>query len=168
MENTKIAIKLDITDKIIEALAGLLLFVMWFWIAYYYPDLPSRIPTHFNFAGEANGFGDKIDIFILPVSATLVYLVTTILNKFPHKFNYPVALTEENKEKIYYLGTKMLRMLKFLTVLTMSVVAIANVNIAKNKEGAFPNIVLLILIGSIFISVAYFIAKMFMVSNKNS
>ena len=130
--------------------------------------LPEKIPTHFNLAGEADGFGHKNDLFILAVSATIIYILLSILKRFPHVFNYPVEVTEHNAPQLYYLGNQMLRFLKFLTILAMCVVEVSNVNIAKNNESSLPNAIIFGVIGLILISTGYFIIKMFRISNKNS
>jgi uncharacterized membrane protein len=168
MSRPKIILKLSVFDKSIEILTGFLLFFMWAWLLYHYSMLPEKIPTHFNFAGEADGFGNKKDLFILAISATILYILLSILNRFPHIFNYPVEVTEHNAPKLYQLGNQMLRSLKFLTILAMCLVQIFNVNIAKNNEGSLPNVIIFGVIGLILISTGYFIIKMFRISNKNS
>ena len=35
--------------------------------AWYYPELPDRIPTHWNIRGEVDGYGGKRTLFLLPV-----------------------------------------------------------------------------------------------------
>lgn len=48
---------------------------------YLYPGLPEIIPTHFNIKGEADGYGSKGTIFLLPsimgVVGFMVYLLLT-------------------------------------------------------------------------------------------
>lgn len=168
MSNPKINLEIKPLDKTIEILTGFLLFFMWVWLLYHYSNLPERIPTHFNFNGQADGFGHKNNLFILAILATIIYIVLSVLKKIPHLLNYPVTVTEENAFKLYYLSNQMLRYLKFLTILVMCMVEIFNINIAKNNVSILPNILISGIISLIFISTIYFIIKMFMISKKNS
>ena len=61
-----------------------------------YFELPEIIPTHYNEAGEADSYGDKLNILALPIISTLLFIGLTILNKRPHLFNYPSEITKEN------------------------------------------------------------------------
>ena len=65
---------------LIDSLSLVALLVGW-WIALSsYPRLPARIPVHFNLAGEADGWGGRAMIFLLPVlQAGLAVLFQYIL-----------------------------------------------------------------------------------------
>jgi len=89
MNRPKRSFELKPLDKTIEILTGFLLFFMWVWLLFHY----EKIPTHFNFAGTA--FGNKNDLFILAVSATIIYILLSILKRLAHLLNYPVAVTEK-------------------------------------------------------------------------
>ena len=80
--------------------------------------MPETIPTHFNFKGEADGYGSKSDLWILPGIAILIYSLFSILNRFPHIHNYMVNITEENAMKNYRFSSRMLRFV-LLSVLVL-------------------------------------------------
>ena len=44
-----------------------------------YPDLPSRIPLHWNYWGEVNRYGGKSEIFFLPVTMIGVVILFACL-----------------------------------------------------------------------------------------
>jgi hypothetical protein len=46
--------------------------------------------------------------------------VLSILNKFPHIFNYPIKVTDENALQLYLKATRMLRVIKLIVVLLFS------------------------------------------------
>ena len=104
-------------DFILEALAILALIATWVFPVITYNSLANTIPTHFGLKGEADGWGSKSVIFLLPVINILLFTGLTILNKYPHKFNYPVKVTEENAILLYNKGTRFLRILKVSVVL---------------------------------------------------
>jgi uncharacterized membrane protein len=61
------------------------------YAAYLYPHLPNTIPTHFNFRGEADGFGDRDSIFLAPgimavTSIFVFFLLTNIKNFDPKRY----------------------------------------------------------------------------------
>jgi immunity protein, SdpI family len=41
----------------------------------FYPDLPSRIPMHWNWRGQVNRYGDKLEIFLMPAAMVVVVLL---------------------------------------------------------------------------------------------
>jgi uncharacterized membrane protein len=44
-----------------------------------YPDLPSRIPLHWNLRGEVDRYGDKLEIFLMPAFMVVVVLLFAAL-----------------------------------------------------------------------------------------
>ena len=90
-ERPKLKLELTKIDKAVEIMAWLLICADWALVINTYKSLPNIIPTHYNGAGLADGFGDKSMIFTLPLVATVLFVGLTILNRFPHIFNYPSA-----------------------------------------------------------------------------
>jgi uncharacterized membrane protein len=105
------------TDLVFDRLGWLLIAATWIFAFYHYPSLPEIIPTHYNFTGEANAFGNKIFIFTLPLIASIVYTAMTVMTKYPRTFNYPVKITPENALRQYTLAAKMIRYLKLIIVI---------------------------------------------------
>jgi hypothetical protein len=60
---------------LIDSLAIVVLIVGW-WIALgSYPRLPETIPVHFGLSGEADGWGRRWMIFLLPIISTAVFTI---------------------------------------------------------------------------------------------
>jgi len=110
----KISPGLTTWDRWLEILSIIFLIILLVLPAYFYSKLPESIPKHFNSAGEPDAFGDKITIWIVPVTGLILFIVLTILNRFPHTFNYLVRVTENNANVQYTLATRMVRVIKFL------------------------------------------------------
>jgi uncharacterized membrane protein len=57
---------------------------MW---AYFYGEMPERIPIHFNFEGKADGFGNKDGVFtyLFPGLMAITYLVTFFIYRIDPK-----------------------------------------------------------------------------------
>ncbi len=101
--------------KSLEAIGlGALALLAWItWSALNGPQrLPDRIPTHFDVAGNPNGWGSPAMLLLLPVVAVALYLTMTVVARFPSSFNYPVRVTPENRLRLQDLTLSMIAWLK--------------------------------------------------------
>lgn len=127
----KIKVGLTTTDKALEFVGWLSIVAVWGLTITTYTNLPDTIPTHFNAAGQADGFGGKATIFILPLIATILFVGMTVLNNFPHLFNYTNKITQENAVGQYTNATRLIRYLKLIVVFIFGLIdfeTIQNVN----------------------------------------
>lgn len=148
-------------DIILELIGYLSLFTLWYLVTINYYKLPETIPVHYNAAGNADNFGGKETILALPIIATILFIGMTILNRFPHIFNYPVRITEENAFRQYENASCMIRYLKFIVVVIFGVITFKAIpNSAGTSDGLgewfFP-----LTLGFIFIPVIYYVAQAF-------
>ncbi|NIM05709.1 MAG: DUF1648 domain-containing protein [Armatimonadetes bacterium] len=98
----------------IAAIAGVLLVLAI--TAIYWQALPDRVPAHFGLAGEPNRWAGKSQALLLPILASVMYVGMTILCRYPHIYNYPVPLTEENAERQYRIGRMLISSMRAETV----------------------------------------------------
>lgn len=77
--------------------------------------IPGTVPTHFNAAGIAYSYGGKEILWIEVIAATVILLLLSLIEKVPSIWNFPVAVTEENKERLYKIALVMLGAIKILT-----------------------------------------------------
>ena len=153
-------LKLSGLDVAMELFGWLILIGLWVLVFINFQGLPETIPIHFNAAGKADGFGNKWNMLTLPIVASVLYIGMTILNKYPHVFNYPTeVLTEENALKNYTMATRLLRVLKLVLVIIFSLIVFRTIqNINGTAEGLGVWFLPLTL-GMIFIPMAYYIIK---------
>lgn len=106
----KIDIRPTLRDRKIILIGWLLIIFNVILVFAFYFQLPEKIPTHFNLRGEANGFGNKSTLWILPIISALVYFfMSSVATKMkPWKFNYPTRVTEKNAPKLYALSIQMM------------------------------------------------------------
>ncbi len=66
-------------------------------------------------------------IILLFALACVLYIGLSILERYPHKFNYPVKVTPANKTLLHQLGINTVRYIKLTLILffTLYIVAIA-------------------------------------------
>ena len=75
-------------------------------------SLPEVIPRHFGVDGQPDAYGGKSSILLLPIVGIAVYIVLTILDRFPHAFSYIWKITSENAYRQYQLARTMLAAMK--------------------------------------------------------
>ncbi len=90
------------TVRELIALAGLVFSAAV--VADFYSRLPERIPTHFNEAGVANGFGARSTLWLLVGIALLLYLTLSAINFVPRIVNVRRPLAPE-REKVVLAET---------------------------------------------------------------
>jgi uncharacterized membrane protein len=107
---------LDITyspqDVALEAAALGSLLLNTGMVALFWSGLPARVPTHFDWSGRADAWGNKSTLLILPGVSLVLYLMLTIVNRYPHTFNYPWPITAQNAAEQYRLARSLLAWLK--------------------------------------------------------
>jgi uncharacterized membrane protein len=101
--------------KTLETIAlGALAFLFWitYQALYGSEPLPDRIPTHFNLAGQPDGWGSPSSLMLLPIVAASLYLLITLGGLFPPRFKAPIRETPENRAQLVALTHQMLAWFK--------------------------------------------------------
>lgn len=84
-----------------------------------------------------------------------LYILLTVVSKFPHTFNFPWAITEENAERQYQIGRAMIGSLKTELVWLFTYIEFGVIQVALGKiKGLgmlFLPITLIIVFGTILI-----------------
>lgn len=104
---------------LIDAVAIIMLILGW-WVALgSYPRLPETIPVHFGFKGQADGWGGRWMIFLLPVIATLIFTLDIWI------FTRPGAISRTPAEMMLALHLLIMEITVLFAYLTwrMSLVA---------------------------------------------
>lgn len=153
-------IELTLTDKLIEIFGWLILISLWKMTLLRFSNFPDTIPIPYNFAGQPDNSGNKATIFILPILSTLLFVGMTILNKFPHIFNYPKKITHQNAETQYTIVTRLIRYLKFIIVFSFSIFFVTS-QTANDKISGLEIWFLSLFVGLIYIPMIYAIVKLF-------
>ena len=160
-ERPRIKLELNTVDKAFEIIGWLLIISVWGFTVKNYANLPETIPTHYNGAGQADGFGGKATILTLPLIATVLFVGLTILNKFPHIFNYPINITQDNALRQYTNATRMIRYLKLIIVVIFGLIAFKTIQNANEQADGLGIWFLPMTLGLIFIPLIYFVVKSF-------
>lgn len=130
MKRPKIELDKTPVDWILEIMTTVLALCLIGLPLYYFNVLPEKIPSHFNFQGEPDAYSSKGSIWFMPVLGFGCYVLLALLNRFPHWFNYPVQITEQNAKKQYQIMTLMMRILNLIVVLTFTHITYQTISVA--------------------------------------
>ncbi|MBL7767102.1 MAG: DUF1648 domain-containing protein [Chitinophagaceae bacterium] len=158
-ERPKIKLEQSTLDKMLEMLGWTSILAIWVLVITSYQNLPDIIPIHYNSAGQANDFGGKGHILTLPIVATFLFIGLSILNKFPHVFNYPTNITEDNALKQYTKATRLLRYLKFIIVLIFGLITMKTISNVYEQTNGLGTWFLALTIGLVIIPLTYYVIK---------
>ena len=117
----KIQINLTVFDNVLEIGAVIMLIIIWICTAFNYFLSPDTVAIHFDLSGKPNGYGSKVIILFLPIIPTVIYFVLTLLNKYPHIYNYMTKITTKNAKRQYSIASGIIRILKLSVVLIFTI-----------------------------------------------
>lgn len=100
------------------------------------PDIPDSIAVHFDASGEADGFGSKYLLWVMPGAALLMYVLLTVLQRFPHTYNYAWPITAANARVQYMLAMGLLSWMRLHTTLIMAYTGWVMADAADGTSGS--------------------------------
>jgi uncharacterized membrane protein len=149
--------------KTLETIAlGALAFLFWITHqALYGPDpLPDRIPTHFNLAGQPDGWGSHSTLFLLPVVASALYLLITLGGLLPASFKAPIRVMAENRARLEALSHQMLAWFKVDLVCLFTWIQWSILDGARNGNSKLSPAILPVFLVAIFGALGWHIVAM--------
>jgi len=127
--------------KTLEAI-GLIALVVLVWLTYQAlagpTRLPDRIPTHFDAAGNPNGWGSPAMLMLLPIVAIGLHLGITVVSRIPSAFHYPVRVTRVSLPRIQCLTLEMITCIKAELACLFATLQWWMIQAARNNEGQLP------------------------------
>ncbi|HHY78196.1 MAG TPA: SdpI family protein [Clostridiales bacterium] len=123
----------------------ILIIILSFAISiYFYPMMPDRVPTHWNFRGEIDGYSGKFSgTFMMPIMSLIMYglfLVLPVLD--PKKNNY-------ERFKSTYVFFRYLFHIFFLGMQTMIILAALGYKVDISRWVMFSISLLFMLMGNV-------------------
>ena len=136
-----------------------------------FADLPDKIPSHYNFAGNADAWSTKTFIFFMPVLGLLIWLILHYLVSNPRIDKYihvPSLYGQPNKAQIenaklliYFIKFEMMALFTFLVIKDLYT-ALG----MPFKLGVWETIIILSVIG---VTIIIFMARNYMLDkNENT
>lgn len=93
--------------------------------------LPQTIPTHFNAKGEADGWGSKSMILLLPAISVVMIPLMLLIRRYPWLSNVPWKINEENALQQYGLIVRLLSILACVVSLLFLILLYDTISIAN-------------------------------------
>jgi uncharacterized membrane protein len=156
----RIPINLTTTDYLFEIIGLIGIACLIVLPIYFFNDLPDQIPKHFNALGQVDSYGNRGIIWLLPAIGLFLYIGLTVLNRFPFAFNYPTKVTNDNAERLYTLGTRTVRLLKIIVVLSFVFLNFKTIEIALNKSTEIGKFYLPVFLAVLTILIGIMVYKM--------
>ncbi|WP_163102319.1 DUF1648 domain-containing protein [Peribacillus alkalitolerans] len=132
------------------------------YVAQHWMGFPDIIPTHFGANGKPDDWGSKHTIWILTAIGMLIWVGLSILERFPHTYNY-MNLTPENIENQYKIGRLLVNSLKNGMIFLFSYIQWKIIQVIEGSAVGlgswFLPILLLITFGTVFGFIVYSIKK---------
>lgn len=100
-----------------------------------YPSLPSEIPSHYNFSGEADAWATKAFIFFLPTLGIIIWIVLHFITRSTELDRYINVSTLYGPPSNEQISSAkfLLDVLKFEIVILFSYLAIKDIYTAYGK-----------------------------------
>ena len=90
-------------QRIAGILAPLMLLGSIAYILIIWRRLPEQIPTHYNAAGEIDGYGGRGTLLIMPLIGLVGDLAMALVGRFPRSWNTGARVTVLNRTRVYRL-----------------------------------------------------------------
>ncbi len=161
---------------IIYSLNLLIIIALFVFSIIVYPDLPSKIPSHINFKGEADSFANKTLLFwmLIPILSLILLLIirwiSNLMDKKPGWINLPnkqkyLELSENMRANVnQYLKTFILILIFMMNVILFEVqLMLYQASMSVEKQADTLNTYLLMFFAVIFI--IYIIVYLFKFSS---
>jgi uncharacterized membrane protein len=147
------------------SIAALLILCWIAWAALWGSNrLPDRVPTHFDATGHPNAWGPPTGMILLPLMAAGLYLLLSIVSRFPGAFHYPVRATRLNIERLQTITLDMIAWLKFELVCLFTLLQGAFIQAARTGDGHIFPMILPFAILAIFSTIGWHFVAMFRAS----
>jgi uncharacterized membrane protein len=165
-ERPKLKLELTPIDMVLEILGWTSILAIWVLTITNYSSLPDTIPIHWNGVGKADGFGGKGFILPLPIISTILFIGLTILNKYPHVFNYPTNINEENALSQYTNATRLIRYSKFIVVVIFGIIVLQTISYVNGFSGGLGVWFLPLTLGLVFVPLIFFARRSYIMAKK--
>ncbi len=131
----------------LEAIPIIIFLLMIIGALLFYPKIPDKIPTHWNAAGQADGFGGRNSIFIIPIMFFIILILLFILPL--------MEVFRENMIKIYkyFYAFKIIFSLFFAVLFVATLLPIIGYDINVSR-------VVIAMIGILFIALGIILPKL--------
>jgi hypothetical protein len=150
---TRTEIALEVVG--LAAMAALVVFALRAW-----STLPQSVPVHFGVNGQVDAWGGRDSLLALLGLSVAFYAGLSVLERFPHVYNYPVPVTTANAARLYVLGRQLIVAVKVILSASFAALFAAVVLISRGQLATLTGWYLPTIVVSLGIVLAFTIVKM--------
>lgn len=152
----RLKIPMTLMDKVSEAASALIVGITAILFLLRYQVISSEVPMQYDFSGNVSRMGSKSELLLLLGVLILLYAGLTILQRYPHSYNYLVDITEGNAVRQYSLAVRMIRWLKLMMVGLFSLLLLQSAFPEAISESVMFTGVILFIISTFVQMIGYF------------
>lgn len=130
----QIKVPLEAFDVITELITAVVIIMLFVFTFVEYSEITETIPLHFDASGTPDRYGDKSNLFLLPIIGLALTTLMYILSKYPHLHNYMVNITEENALKNYRFSSRILRFTSLGIALLFAIIQYVIIQMGKGHD----------------------------------
>ncbi|ARD48573.1 hypothetical protein SporoP37_10750 [Sporosarcina sp. P37] len=158
MEKPKLDIEKPAVAKAFDVLVIALFAAALVYLVLQWGQLPDRIPTHFGPDGEADRYGSRMELLLLPFIAAVMWAGMTALEKYPHMYNY-LNLRPDTMEIQYRYGVLFMNVVKNLSVLLFIFLIWQTVDIGLMRTDSLNTPIFITILALLFGSMGYYVYR---------
>ena len=106
--------------------------------------LPEEIPTHYNAAGEIDGYGGRGTLLLMPIIGLVTDLVVALVGRFPRSWNTGARVTVLNRARVYRLVRDLMADLRLSTALLFGGFGLYLASLPEHFSGWVPAALILL------------------------
>lgn len=122
-------------------------------------SIPDSIPTHFGFSGRPDAWGAKRMLLLFPIVSVVLYAGLTAISRYPHLYNYPWPITEQNAQRQYQLARSLLCGLKVEMIWLFTFLEWKTVQVALGKAEGLGAVLLWVWLVVIFGTIGIYVRE---------
>ena len=121
-------------------LVGTIAYILIIW-----HTLPEKIPTHYNFSGEIDGYGGRGSLLLMPVIGLVTDLTVAVCARFPKSWNTGVRVTVLNRARVYRVLRDLMADLRLCCALAFCGFAVYQANLPERFSGNVAGMMLIVI-----------------------
>jgi len=130
----KLAIPYTKCEVCCEIVSAFVLIGTAIYLAVVWAKLPAQVPVHFNIMGQPDRWGNPNGVILLFGVLFALYAGISVIERFPHVYNYPFGLTPQNVHRQYQLARELLILIKTEIVCSFAFIQFGIVNVAQGRS----------------------------------
>ncbi|MEM6396573.1 MAG: DUF1648 domain-containing protein [Bacteroidota bacterium] len=129
-------------------------------IIVHYGDLPEQLPSHYDAAGNPDGYAHKGLIWFLAFINLGTYaLLSWVPNAPKELINYPVKITPENEERQYNNMVAMIHVMRLTIAVMFAYMIYGTIYTGLGKMDGLGTWSMWLFLASVFVPMIYYIWK---------